>query len=300
MDIIDQICSRLAKNMSQLYITRIIKSKECCYVYISDKYGNDPDVPPLGFNVETGDEVGVTFDFDPSGTDCEVPEKYKTFRTKVIEKLYEDLPDDRYNSLGPYGLYLPVNALYTESVRDVDLCDVYAICNYFVNLFADVCDDAEKKSYFTMIENPIISEFIQAPPAEKMKRAEEYYIMLDCISEYEEKSREILNMAMDFSEKREVNKEELNKKKSILAELQQKCLERISETDDPFCSQEMMTAKVERIAKAIEQEIAFCSGDEESKSERMLARMEMSSFEVVPFSINATFEDFWKLFEEEE
>ena len=171
---IDRICAQLREQGDDLRIQGIVKTEKMYLVTLSDKYGNNMDMSPLGFDIESGKEVYVEYDFDSSGINCIVPEAYRTYRDIVYSQLCENTPDHIVNELGPYGISYAINVVFLEYISDISISQLYDICNYMIFLIAFSCTMEEKSSFMLLMANDAIKSFLRMPNSEKLKHVVEW------------------------------------------------------------------------------------------------------------------------------
>lgn len=266
---IDRICAQLSEQVDDLHIQRIVKAEKMYLISLSDKYGNNMDMPPLGFDIESGKEVYVDNDFDSSGINCIIPEAYSTYRNIVYFQLCENTPDSIVNELGPYGIDYVINAVFSEYISDITISQLYAVCNYMIFSIAFSCTTEEKSKFMLLMNNDTITSFIRMNNSEKLKYVGEYYYMPDYIEKVDELSNELLLLAKDKKAGKTISREDSgimieNIRKSI-----NEAYEKLDEEKNPICDIHILKNHLSTISSYSEIESNYCSELSDVITERM-------------------------------
>lgn len=275
---LENICAQLNKKIDMLYIQRIIKNEKMYLIFLSDKYGNDMDMLPLGFDSENGLEVPIDYDYDASGVNCSIPEQYNTYRNIVYDRLVESVPNAIVDDLGPYGISYAVNAIYTEYISEISISQLYAICNYMIHTIALICNEEEKTNFMSLLNNDIVSSFIRMDSSEKIAVIDGYYYVPDYLKMVFELSNELLSLAIEKKSGKAIDSEycsELieNTKNSI-----NDAFEKIKMEKDPMCDIDKIKALLDEVKADSEIESRYCSGLSEDITDRMKEFTEQFGF----------------------
>ncbi|NMB95639.1 MAG: hypothetical protein GYA02_03375 [Clostridiaceae bacterium] len=275
---IDKICLQLSESIDDLYIQKIIKTDKMYLVSLSDKYGNDMDMLPLGFDCVNGMEVHVDYDFDSSGIYCDIPEQYDTYRNIVFRRLSEYVSEDVINDLGPYGIVYAINAIYTEYVSNVSISQLFAICNYLIHTIALVCDNNEKTKFMLLLSNDTIGGFIRMAKEDKLLLVDEYYFIPEYLQETISLSDELLYLA---KEKYKGNIIDENQCHLLIEKIKRSIddsREKLSIENDLAYDSEKMETLLNSIISNFEIEFKYCIDISTDISERMRETVEDISF----------------------
>lgn len=303
---IEQICEKLNKEVDKLFIQRITKNNKCIYVYLSDQYGNNAAMPPLGFDLKSGEEIFVDYNYDYLGMDCEIPDQYNTYRNMVYDKLEKTVPSELADELEPYGVVYPINAIFTEYICDVEVSQLYAICNYLLNAIVVFCNNEEKEKFSQLMNNELIRSYIRLPIEEKLKIVDDCYFMPEYIEKIFTISDELLEMAVNKQAGGSIDPESYREIKEKLKSAIENGKEELPRETDPFCNMEIIGGKLERLIADVEQEFSYCENRSDMVSERMKEEESSRSFftEEGEFKIEAFLDDvfgkYGKLIEEED
>lgn len=276
---IESVCRRLKEEMSELYIRQIIKGDAYFFIYLSDQYGNDIDMVPRGFEVETGAEIDVDWEFDISGAYYRVPQEYQTWKEMVMRRLDAEIPGYVYEGLGEYGLYFPMNALYTGYISELQLGQLYAVSNYLTQIFSTACDESEKEDFSAMCANPIVREFLASSLNDKIQNSEDYYYIPKYMEDMVKKSEELLAFVTATQNETPIDEASYLTVKTEVAEAIETCKESLATEQDVFCCVDKMQEKLANISEAVEKECAFCEGNASAISSRMKKQAEVPAFE---------------------
>lgn len=266
---VEEICDKLGQSIDNLFIQRITKNEEMFLISLSDKYGNDMDMLPLGFDSETGNEVVVDYDYDYSGVDYTIPDKYKTYRNIIYDRLMEETPESIIDELGQYGISYPINALYTEYISDLSISELYAVCNYMVYTIAMFCNDEEKAKFISLLNNDMISSFIRMPNSEKLLVAKDYYYIPKYINNVLTLSNKLLVLAMNKKAGKEINTACCMSLKEKILSLITDAKEKLLKETDCICNIKALKGLLGGIKSNIEIEFMYCLGLSDEISERM-------------------------------
>lgn len=266
---IDRICAQLSEEANELYIQRIIKTEKMYLISLSDRYGNDMDILPLGFDIVSGKEVYVEYDFDSSGVNCRVPEAYSTYRNIVYFELCKNTPDSIVIELGPHGINYAINVLFTEYISNISISQLYAVCNYMVHLIAFLCNEEEKSKAMFLMKNDIIISFIKMDIPEKLKYVENYYYIPDYIKKVDELSNQLLLLAKEKEAGKTISKKDscviIENIKSAVDE----AYERLDQENNPICDMQILRNHLELIRTYSETESNYCNELSNDITERM-------------------------------
>lgn len=266
---IDKICAQLSEQVDDLHIQRIVKTEKMYLISLSDKYGNDMDMSPLGFDIESGKEVYVDYDFDSSGVNCIIPEAYSTYRNIVHFQLCENTPDSIVNELGPYGVDYAINTVFSEYISDISISQLYAVCNYMIHLIAFSCTMEEKSKFMLLMNNDIITSFIRMNNSEKLKYIDDYYYMPDYIEKVDELSNELLLLAKAKKAGETILREDSGAIIEKIRMAVNEAYEKLDREKNPICDIQILRNHLDVISAYSETESNYCNELSDDTTERM-------------------------------
>lgn len=269
---IKQICDNLHKGIDKLYIRSIQEDEGKVYIYLSDIYGNDKDDLPFGFDLSSGESIYVDLDTDCYGKEYDIPIEYQTYRSIVLNKLQENLPEVLRQNL-TWGLYLPMNVIYSDYISEISLPQLYALCYYFFNLYVSVCTEDEKGSVFLLRRNRIIYGFLQLSMEEKMELVGDYYFTPRYIQKLFDKADEILVYAEQKKVGNRIDEDKFRLLETEINELKKEVDSLLSVENDSCCSIEKMQEKINETMTNVEQEILYCESKTEELSNSVTAHL---------------------------
>ncbi len=273
---IELICKELSKQIKDLHIQRITQNDESILIYLSDLYGNNLDMLPLCFD-KNGNEMNIDIDYDPSGVDLDIPEKYDTFRNRVYDRLVEVTSPEIINNLGPYGISFPLNALYTEYIDDLELSQLFAICNYLVNMISLTCSEQEKSKFVELLKNEVIDNFIKSSNVEKLDIVTNYYFVPNYIQNVIMLSQEILDMAMNKSYGKHIDLEQYHRIKSQIKDEIIEARKLLSCETDEMCNVGFLGKSIDELEREVGIELSYCEEVSSVSSKRMKEKNERAT-----------------------
>lgn len=281
---IDRICAQLSEQANDLRIQRIVKTEEMYLVWLSDKYGNDMDMLPLGFDIESGKEVYVDYDFDSSGVNCTIPEAYRTYRNIVCSQLDANTPDSIVNELGPYGIDYAINAVFSEYayVSDISISQLYAVCNYMIHSIVFSCTAEEKSSFRLLMKNDMITSFIEMNTFEKLKYVDSYYYTPDYVEKVNDLSNELLLLAKDKKAGKTISREDSDALIENIRKAVNEAYAKLDGEPNPICDIHILKNRLNTISSYSEIESNYCSGLSDAITERMKEKDEAIGFSSRP------------------
>lgn len=287
---VEQICKKIAENRD-LYIQKITGDCERVYIYVSDKYGNDMDSMPLAYSIEDGKESFLEDEFEAYyGIPCDVPDEYRTYKSLVQSKLEDTVPSNIMDALGNYGLNFPINAIYIRGVSDVTLSQLYAFCNYLINIIAFSCNSDEKSDFGLLLQNTHISDFIRLSNEEKLELVTDYFYIPTYMHTLQEHSMKLFELVEQKKHGNDINMEAYRYIKGDLLGRLRLCKDRVSCDGDLFCDTDILSKKLHDLENNIEQEFSYCEGLNSEVSDRVKQSEEsgfkkhsISEFGVTPY-----------------
>lgn len=269
MDRIEILCEKLTLEVENLYIDRITENDASYYFYLSDQYGNVFDMLPICLDKETGDEIFVSLDYDPSGTVCAVPEKYRTYKSLIIDKLSKLLTEDEVHDIEPHQISIAVNALFLEGYLKAELSSLFAICNCLVSLVLSICDEDEQNSFFKLVNNPVVDEFLSCSFEEKLQWSKDYCFVPEFMGRFLTLTDKMLRIALDYDKTGELQRDVYGETRDNIRIAAEDCKKGIAETDDPFCEKTALEQKLDWVMQQVEMEMAYCESRTKELSQRM-------------------------------
>lgn len=266
---IDRICAQLKEQVDDLHIQRIVKTEKMYLISLSDKYGNNMDISPLGFDIESGKEVYVDYDFNSSGINCIIPEEYSTYRNIVYFQLCENTPDYIVNELGPYGIDYAINAVFSEYISDISISQLYAVCNYVIFLIAFSCTMEEKSKFMLLMNNDAITSFLRMNTSEKLEYVGEHYYVPDYIKKVDVLSNELLLLAKDKKTGKTISREDSDIMIENIRKAIDEAYEKLDTEKNPICDICFLKNHLSTISSYSEIESNYCSELSDVTTERM-------------------------------
>lgn len=252
----------------EIYISQLYGDDKHLSIMPSDKYGNDIDNAPYVVDINNGKSIYMK-DGLTNFIRIEIPEKYKTYRTRVKEKLNETIDEFRIDDLGPWGLDIVVNTIYVDYIK-LELSDIYALCNYLITLITFSCAEEEKASASKLWENKEIREFMQSNEKDKLKASESFYLKPSYIEELFSESIKLLDVATKKDKSGELDKlKYYNIKKNLRKMIRSDLKEKLEKETDEFYNKKVLKKLIKQEMDEIHKEISFCEGRSKEISERM-------------------------------
>lgn len=260
MTTITEALQKLSKNVPNLYIQRLTKNGNELSVYASDKYGNDFDMPPICIDINTGKELHMGFNFDASGINCEIPTEYTTYRSRVYDRIVSNIGDGVLDSLGEWGISIPINLIYHEPIADMTLSQIYAVCNYMVHVVALLYSDDERSSFIKLLQNERISSFLRLSNGDKLKLARNFYYIPDYVTDLQSLTYVLGGMARGMREAAEAGEISTNAAyenlKSNIQVLAMACREKLAVDVDEMCDVAAVGAYIDTLEIRMQEVIA--------------------------------------------
>lgn len=269
MNILNFICEKITTQIGDVYISKIYENEKNYCFYFSDKYGNNLDILPLCVDKLTGKET-EDYNIELDGNECDIPEKYKTYKEVIIEKICQNFGKDNGEKLTSEQVRNIIDILFYNGYYNLEPSKLFAICNCFIHLVIILCSEEEKNNSSVIVYNQDILEFINSTIEEKIAFSEEYYYMPDNLKKLFSLSEELLAISMCKFRGKEIDEEYL---KDVREQIQQQigfCKIEIEKCSDILCNKELINKKSEWLIQQIKIEIDFCDNKSDKKSERML------------------------------
>lgn len=267
---IEQILKKLEEDNTSVYIDRIIEGKNFYFIYLTDQFGNTFDSTPLCYDKQSGVEVDLGIDFDASGVLLSIPERFRTYKSIIFDRLSNELGTGDLEDFTTWQLQVVINAFFLEYAWDVELEQLYALCNCFVNLVALSCEKEERENVFKLWENPLVNNYFKVPQEEQLKIANEYKYIPEFMRTFIDIADDIFGMALIYFKTGELNKRKLKKIKDTYQTQLNQVSNGLEQLNDPIADLSWLQNKKAWIEQQVNTEILFC----EQKSTQISQRME--------------------------
>jgi len=260
------LCEEITNQVGVYYISRILKSENSYCFYFSDKYGNSVDMMPLCINGNDKTEQAYQNNIEADGEECEVPIEYMPYKNMVVNKLQESYSQE---VITKNQIVLLVNYLYYVHFMALEAHEIYSICNYFVSIVINYCNEDELNNIYLLEENPVIKSFLDMSINEKRNASKECAYRTSNYNVVCSDSEKILEYSLQKHEGKEINLHKISDIKKKIMENIGLCEKEIENSVDPILDKEYLLGKIKWLQEQILIECDYCLADGFVQSERM-------------------------------